>query len=673
MTDQALYQKAASFVKGKQFDQAEQILCDHLSRHPKDEIATSILASNMMQQGKTEAAINHLQNNVQNHPRSYGAAADLGFALSKSGQKQAAIAAFKTAVDLNSVFYIGWVQLAQLYYQLGDYDQALAANVECEKYDPQDQTYQQIQSLMQQGQRGQAEQMLRQMLNNQPGHPRAAFLLAHLAGTVGAYEQAIDIIKHGLDYHPANIPLRRALVENYEQIGAYADAFEAVNHVSEIQADYYNYWLKSRIAGHLAYFDVALEAADAAAGHLEHGSSELGKVDLLRGHALKILGRRSESEQAYRACIKNTPNNGAGWWGLADLKTYQFTDADTAEMLALLDNQQVDQEQRCQVAFALAKGYENQGDSDSSIQWYLKANSLRTDCHFEPEKHHALFQRLQQYFSAATLAKQASPSPTGPTPIFIVGMPRAGSTLIEQILASHSQIEGTMELMTMVHLERHLKITAGPKYKQKYPEVIDHLPPEELQRLGQKYLDETAIYRTDKPYFIDKLPPNFERIGLIHKILPQAIIIDARRHPMDCGFSAFKQHFASGHDYSYNLAHIGAYYNDYMDLMDYWRQKLGDKIITVQHEELLANPKAKIQWLLTAMGLDYEENCLNFHENKRSVKTASSEQVRQPINTKGIGQWRKSQKPLTPLIESLGQKTLEKFKDLPLGAGKGIL
>lgn len=670
MTDSSLYQQAATLIQSGNYAKGEQLLTDHLKSQPTDEIATSILASSYLKQDQNDSAIELLKSNMDKHPASYAAAADLGFAYLKSDHIADAIAAFGQATDLKPDFYLGWVQRAKLSYQQGDYAQALQADAESEKYDPLDQGYQQLQMAMQQNNRAGAEQIARQMLQRQAGHPRAAFFLAHLADTVGAHEQAADILNHGLDFHPANVQLRRALVESYEKTGQYQQAYDAVCHLTEIQATYYNYWLKSRIAGHLADFVEALAAAEQAATYLDPASAERGKVDLLRGHALKILGRRTESETAYQACIKNTPDNGAGWWGLADLKTYQFSDQDISMMQKLAENENIEPDQRCQSAFALAKAYENNGDPDTAIHWYLQANSLRPDITFDPEKHADYFNILKTAYTGLNTTTQAAPIPTGPTPVFIVGMPRAGSTLIEQILASHSQIEGTMELMTMVHLERHLKITYGPKYKKKYPAVINDLTASELSQLGQKYLDDSALFRTGAPYFIDKLPPNFERIGLIHKILPQAIIIDARRHPMDCGYSAFKQHFASGHDYSYNLSHIGAYYNAYLDLMDFWRSQLGGAIVTVQHEDMLANPEQTITDLLSALNLDFEQSCLDFHKNKRSVKTASSEQVRQPINTKGMGVWRQVEEALTPLKDSLGEVTLQRFENLPLGAGK---
>ena len=322
----------------------------------------------------------------------------------------------------------------------------------------------------------------------------------------------------------------------------------------------------------------------------------------------------------------------------------------------------VSKDQRCQAAFALAKGYDNDGDHEQAFRWYRKGNDLRPDIDFSPIKNREFCDTSIAEFDADMLASQADPKPTGPTPIFIVGMPRAGSTLIEQILASHSLIEGTMELMTLPNLERTIRIAGGKKFNKGYPQSLRKLQSKELAAFGQAYLDETAIYRSSKPYFIDKLPPNFERVGLIHKILPQAIIIDARRHPLDCGLSAYTQHFAGGHEYSYKLEHIGHYFNGYLRFMDHWDKVLPGKVKLVQYENMVRDTENSVREILDHIGVDFEESCLRFFENKRAVKTASSEQVRQPIYTASVGRWRKVSNQLEPLIDSLGEQTMSRFQ-----------
>lgn len=635
-----------------------------LDTHSDDEVALSLYGSALMRKGDSRRALNTFRKAVAVYPQSPGAHADLGFIAMKTGDRRQAIESFENAVKIAPRLYPAWACLGKLYFECGNFEAALAAVDEAEKLDPMDKDYRQMQAYLRAEDFARAEETARSMLARQPGHPRAVFFLAHLAGTVGAHEERADILKHGLGYHPANISLRRALIGAYEDAGKYAAALNEAKVLVETRPDYLNYWTLSRASGNAGDHAGALSSAEKAADCIDENSEELGKVDLLRGHALKILGRRAESEAAYRACIRNTPGNGAGWWGLADLKTYRFSAQDKQEMELLADKQSASMEQRCQAAFALAKALDNDGDDELAFDWYQKANALRPEINFSPASNRTFCDQVISEFGREMLSLQASPEPVGPTPIFIVGMPRSGSTLIEQILASHSQIEGTMELMTLPNLERSIRLAGGRKFNKAYPRSLRHFKREELAAFGQAYLDETRIYRGNKPFFIDKLPPNFERIGLIHKILPQAILIDARRHPLDCGLSIYKQHFAGGHEYSYQLEHIGHYFNNYLQLMDHWDAALPGRVKLVQYENMVRDTEKAVRELLDHIGVDFQHSCLRFFENKRAVKTASSEQVRQPIYTNSVGRWKKVSGRLQPLIDALGDETMARFQEV---------
>ncbi len=656
------YQEATDLLQGGKTKLAIRKLEAFLDEHKDDEIALSLLGSALLRSGKTEQSLNTFRQAVTVHPDSSSTHADLAFIAMKTGDLQQAIESFENAARISPELYPAWTFLGKLYFDAGDFKAALEAVDRAEKLDPFDLDYKQMQTSMRTENFANAEKIARSILAKQPGHPRAAYFLAQLASNVGAHEERADILNHGLSHHPANIRLRRALVGAYEEMGKHEAALQQAKLLVKTRPDYLNYWILSRTFGHTGDHGGALSSAEKTASYLEPDSDELGKVDLLRGHALKILGRRAESESAYRACIRNTPDNGAGWWGLADLKTYQFSAEDKQTMETLCSNESVSKDQRCQAAFALAKGFDNDGDHQQAFHWYQRGNELRPEIKYSPDKNREFCETSITEFDADMLANQAHPKPIGPTPIFIVGMPRAGSTLIEQILASHSQIEGTMELMTLPSLERIIRIAGGRKFSKDYPRSLKNFSQQELTDFGQAYLDETAVYRTSKPFFIDKLPPNFERIGLIHKILPQAIIIDARRHPLDCGFSAYKQHFAGGHEYSYRLEHIGLYFNDYLKLMDHWDSVLPGKVKLVQYEDMVRDTENTVRLILDQIGVEFEQACLRFFENKRAVKTASSEQVRQPIYTASVGRWRKVANQLKPLIDSLGEETMSRFQ-----------
>lgn len=659
--NQETYRAIADLIKTGDAAAALLQLDALLIEFPADATALSMAGSAHMQAGDLDKALASFEAAVAAHPNSFSAHADLAFAASKDGQAVRAITHFTRATDINPGFYQAWRFLEKLHYEAGDYPAALRAVEKAEELDPLDADYREMQNELTAGRPARAEEIARAMIKHEPGHPRAVFMLAHLANNVGAEEECTKILKYGIEHHPANISLRRALIRNLEKLGAYIPAVVEAKELTALSQDYLSWLLLSKVHGHTGAYDDALLAAEEAAKSLDPTSEELGKVDLLRGHALKVLGRREESEKAYRDCIVNTPGNGAGWWGLADFKDYQFTEDDKRAMEDLASQDDTEPAQRCQAAFALAKAHEVAGDDAEAFNWYKRANDLRPDVNFDGDKHYEFCQRIINGHDAGMLARQALPLQDGPTPIFIVGMPRAGSTLIEQILASHSQIEGTMELMTLPKLERRITIAGGKMFNEKYPASFAQFGAEDLSAFGQNYLNETAMYRTNKAFFIDKLPPNFERIGLIHKILPQAIIIDARRHPMDCGWSAYKQHFAGGHEYSYDLANIGRYYNCYLDVMDHFDAVLPGRIFRVQYEENIRDTEGIIRRLLDHMGLDFEPACLEFYKNKRAVRTASSEQVRQPIYTKSVASWKRYETELAPLAEALGPATLSRF------------
>ena len=656
------YNKVKGLLQSNDTEKAISELKSFLDTHTDDEIALSLYGTVLLRSGDAEKAVSVLKRAAILYPDLPRSHTNLAFVAMKAGHSEQAIESYENAVRISPTLYPAWVHLGKLYFDAGNYEAALNTVEKEEKLDPMDQGFRQMQAAMHKKDYASTEEIARSMLAKQPGNPRAVYFLAHLASTVGAHEECADILNHGLDFHPANIRLRSALVSAYEVVGNFVAALQQARLLVKIKPDSNSYLALSRTCGHIGDHAGALSNAEKATDYLDANSGELGRLDLLRGHALKILGQRTESESAYRDSISHTPDYGAGWWGLADLKTYQFTAEDKHIMEKLADNNSAAMDHRCQAAFALAKAFENEGDHEQAFRWYQKANDLRPDINYSPAKHKSFSQECITEFDSNMLAVQAKPKPVGPTPIFILGMPRAGSTLIEQILASHSQIEGTMELMTLPYIERTIKLRGDQNFNTNYPASLRKFSQEELSAYGQAYLDESAIYRTSKPFFIDKFPPNFERIGLIHKILPQAIIIDARRNPLDCGYSAFQQHFAGGQEFSYSLDHIGKYYNVYLELMDHWDDVLPGKVQLVQYENMVRDTENMIRMILDHIGVDFEEACLRFFENKRAVKTASSEQVRQPIYTKSVGRWQTVSDQLKPLIDSLGEQTMERFQ-----------
>ena len=659
-----IYQTVADQIKQGNTDDAITSLKEILSSNPNDLIALSMSGSAHMRAGNEDEAFNYFEAAIKVDPDSFSAHGDLAFAAMKCGQSDRAIIHFEKALEIKPDYYPAWNFIEALYFQKRDYVAAVNAVEKSESMDPMDQDYKEMQNALKNGYLENAEKMARSMIARHPGHPRGSFMLAHLASRAGAHEECTKILRYALQHHPANAMLRKTLIQNLERLGEFILAVDEAEGLVKLDSDYRNWILLSKVYGHIGDYEKQLSAAEEAAKKIENNTDELGKVDLLRGHALKILGRRSESEQAYRDCIIRTPGNGAGWWGLADFKDYVFNEDDKLSMQEIIENKSHNPAQRCQAAFALAKALESENDFNQSFTWYKRANNLRPNLNFNQKDHEKFCERIIDGFDSDTLKNQAEKQENMPTPIFIVGMPRSGSTLIEQILSSHSEIEGTMELMTLPNLERKIIISGGESFDKKYPESFKYFNQEQLADFGMEYLNQTSVYRSDKPYFIDKLPPNYERIGVIHKILPNAIIIDARRHPMACGFSIYKQHFAGGHEYSYDLNNIGFYYNCYLEVMDHFNQFIPEKIFLMQYEKNIEDTETMTRALLDHIGVQYESDCLEFYRNKRAVRTASSEQVRKPIYKGSLEEWRNYESELQPLKESLGDQTIQRFNDL---------
>jgi tetratricopeptide (TPR) repeat protein len=390
------------------------------------------------------------------------------------------------------------------------------------------------------------------------------------------------------------------------------------------------------------------------------------KVWMSYGHALKTVGRQSEAVEAYRRTLALAPQFGEAWWSLANLKTVSFTDADVAAMAAQLTRTDLSDEDRFHLEFALGKAREDREEFEASFGNYRRGNALRRQgLDYEADETSDQVRRAKALFTADFVAARAGQGCAAPDPIFIVGLPRAGSTLIEQILSSHSAVEGTQELPDIIALARRLGGRAKRASEGRYPEVLAELSGDDLRALGEEYLARARVHRKlGRPFFIDKMPNNWAHLGLIHLALPNARVIDARRHPLGCGFSAFKQHFARGQGFTYDLTDLGRYYADYVTLMAHFDAVLPGRIHRVIYEQMVADPEAETRKLLDHCGLPFEDACLRFYENDRAVRTASSEQVRKPIFTDAADHWRNYDPWLGPLKAALGP-VLDAYPDAP--------
>jgi tetratricopeptide (TPR) repeat protein len=492
-----------------------------------------------------------------------------------------------------------------------------------------------------------AEPLLRQHLKADPFDVAAIRMLAELAGRIGRMKDAEALLRRAIELAPNFVPARSNLaIVLYRQNRA-AEAIAELETLAAISPnDVAHDSLKAAAKGRLGDYEEAIELYGSV---LERFPGQ-PKIWMSYGHLLKTVGQQAQSVTAYRRALEIAPALGEVWWSLANLKTVSFEDADLDLMRAGLERGDISSEDRFHLHFALGKAFEDRKQAEPAFHHYSEGNRLRAA---ELETHERNVSRhvaaAKALFTPEFLARRAGQGCLAEDPVFILGLPRAGSTLLEQILSTHSQVEGTMELPDIPHIAAQLGTI------DQWPERLATASPDDLRRMGEAFLERTTIQRkTGKPFFIDKLPNNWIHVGLIHLILPKARIIDARRHPMACCFSNFKQHFARGQGFTYDLTDIGRYYADYVDLMAHFDRVLPGRVVRVFHEEMVEDSASEIRHLLDALGLPFEEACLRFWENDRAVRTASSEQVRRPIFREGTDQWRIFDPWLDELKAALG-------------------
>ncbi|MFM5931415.1 MAG: sulfotransferase [Novosphingobium sp.] len=489
-----------------------------------------------------------------------------------------------------------------------------------------------------------AEPLLRQHLKDDPFDVAAIRMFAELAGRIGRYPDSEKLLRRALELSPAFTAARANLALVLYRQNRPAEAIEQLNQVIAEEPENPGHTnLQAAAMGRIGEFDEAIALYERV---LEQAPDQ-PRVWMSFGHMLKTVGRQADGIAAYRRAISLMPALGEAWWSLANLKTVKFSEADIAAMREAIGSGAVDKEDRFHLDFALGKALEDRGDAAGAFAHYANGNALRrTELDYKAGDFTRLVNKLIALATPDFLAARAGQGCDAPDPVFIVGMPRAGSTLIEQILSSHSQVEGTSELPD---------IPAMALRSGDYPNGLGALDGEALRALGEEYLRRTRIQRkTARPFFIDKLPNNWAHVPFIHLILPNARIIDARRHPLGCCFSNFKQHFAKGQAFSYSLDDMGTYYRDYVRLMRHVDAVLPGRVHRVIYENMVADTEAEVRALLAYCGLDFEPACLAFHETERAVRTASSEQVRQPIYRDGTEAWKPFEPWLDPLKTALG-------------------
>jgi tetratricopeptide (TPR) repeat protein len=629
---------------------------------PGHPLATLLLGVANRRAGDAATSQTVLEPLARSQPNWAAAHYELGLTLGVRRNGEGAVAALRRAVSLKPEMPDAWRALGDHLTASGDAVAADEAYAQHIKFSTNDPRLLEAAAALCENRIPVAESLLRAHLKQFPTDLPALRMLAEVAARLQRYADAEVLLERALELAPSFVPARHnyaVVLHRQRKIKAAWEQVQKLVEADPLNPSYRT--LKAAIASGIGEYDQALELYAGVLAEYPHNA----RVWMSYGHSLKTANRQTDCVQTYRKSIELAPQLGEAYWSLANLKTFKFEPADIEAMQTQLARGKLTPEDRFHFHFALGKAFEDAGQFAESFRHYEEGNSLRRKgVGYDADWNSEQMRRMQALFTPQFFAARAGQGASAPDPIFIVGLPRSGSTLLEQILSSHPQVEGTMELADMPNLVRELG-GSQVRAKSKYPESIAALDADALLALGERYLELTRIYRrTDAPFFIDKLPNNFAHTGLIHLILPRAKIIDARRHPLGCCFSGYKQHFARGQHFTYNLDDIGRYYRDYVELMAHYDAVLPGRVHRVIYEQLIEDTEGEVRRVLDYCGLPFDQRCLRFYENERAVRTASSEQVRRPIYREGVDHWVNYEPWLGPLKSALGS-VLEHYPNVP--------
>ena len=624
-----------------------------LAAVPGHPLALLILGAAHRIRGQTHAALEVLEPLARAQPRAAPVQLELGIALGEAGRPAEAAAALRRALLVKPDSADAWRSLADALDAQGDArgaDEARARYLEAATRDPR---LLEAGAALVRNELPLAEARLRAHLNAFPTDVAALRMLAEVAGRLERYRDAQQLLERCLELAPGFDAARHNYAFVLNRQGKAELALPQVEQLLAREPRHPGYRnLHAAVLANLGDYLGSIRIYEAVLREFPHQA----RVWMSLGHSLKTAGRQDDSIAAYRRAIALEPTLGEAYWSLANLKTFRFSAADVAALRAALARSDLADDDRLHFEFALGKALEDAGRYEESFAHYAQGNALRRAAHpYSAEENSRYVERSRALFTREFFAARAGGGSDARDPIFVLGLPRSGSTLVEQILASHSQVEGTMELPDIPVLAREIAARGQPGPEAGFLPALAALGPSELRELGERYLARTrALRRSAAPFFVDKMPNNWLHVGLIQLILPNARIVDTRRHPLGCCFSCFKQQFARGQSFTYDLADLGHYYRDYVGLMHHFDAVLPARVHRVFYEDMICDTETQVRRLLDYCGLPFEEGCLRYYENERAVRTASSEQVRQPIFRDALEQWRHYEPWLGPLKSALG-------------------
>lgn len=623
-----------------------------LQRAPSQRRALYFAALNLRLLDQPKEALKTLDRLEHAHPDFSLLFQECGHCHVALGNPARAIDSFQRAVELNPALGSSWAMLERLLSAAGQARRAEVASQHLSKLSELPRAIVEAGSWFSDGEHVAAENLLTSYIERDGRHVEALRLLGRIAQRRGATDRAEELFREVVDnapgYAAARLDFVRVLIERQK----YAAALEQVEQRLQAEpSDFEARFLRATILAGLGRHAAAVPIFR----DLLVETPERNHLRIVLGHSLKALGRADEAVRAYQEATNGQADIGDAYWSLANLKTYRFSNAEIERMRNLEALPAPGLPDREHLCFALGKALEDLGDFGASWSFYDRGNSLvRAKRGSRPEVTDDNARRLIETCSEQFFAARSDTGAADRDPIFIVGLPRSGSTLLEQILATHPDVDGTQEL--------HDIPRAVSEFRGRYPDMLPGLDPLLFERLGRRYVDETRVYRSGRPRFIDKMPNNFWHVGLIHLMLPNATIIDIRREPMACCLSNLKQFFARGQEFCNGIEEIAGYYRTYLELMRHWDRVLPGRVLRVSYEDLVEDLDGSVRRILAHCGLAFDAACLEFHSNRRAINTPSSEQVRQPLFRDGLSQWRNYEPWLNPLRDSLGD-AIGRYRD----------
>jgi tetratricopeptide (TPR) repeat protein len=649
MEQETLFQQAQMHLQNGEAESAEAVCAGLLDQHPQDANFLVLSARALVKLERFDKANARIEQALSIYPEFARPHEVRGDLLLAQGQPTAAVEAFQQSLKLDPKRQRTRMKLGSVLMVLGRVEEARALKAEFIKFSQDNEDIAKAAELEKEEKYEEAEELYRQILIRHPDNVSAMRLWARLGSKQKQYASAEVLLRQAVEVAPGFKRAWSDLCQAQFEQEKVDDTIESAKRLIKLgpRTPDGHIWLAAGTAAAgrhedaLKSFDKALDISP------DHAGALCGK-----GQACRTMGDQDGSIAAFRRCLNANPLHVEAYWSLANLKTFRFENSEVDDMLALVGDERIPSEGQVQLNNALGLEFEGRKEYDRAFEFIDRCNSLRRDQEFYDRVENLERTSLSiEAFTQQFLEDNSGHGDPAPAPIFIVGLPRSGSTLLEQILSSHSKVDGTHELHDLsLMIRSRRKLTMPPA---RYPTSIANIDADGFKRLGSEYIERTRRHHGDRPFFTDKNPNNFVHVGLLHLILPNAKIINARRHPLDSCFCSYKQLFAQGQPFTYDLVELGEYYLQYQRLMDHWREVLPGKVLDVQYEEVVADLEGQVRRILEYCELDWEESCLKFHETSRAVKSASSEQVRQPIYRSAVNTWRHYEPHLGALIETL--------------------